>query len=199
MNRRHVVDAQEQVQQALYDYTVNCYAHIPVSQLFDFNWLGLGFYIFSQLNFKDKFAKMLAILPDIHAMSSRGEEYLYFKHLNGCAPTQTLLMEMLHAKRKWESWTANPTRWETRKAHTKLYQKRGPLSLFQLLSIYWFFDCRLRLMCLFFFFCYLLIDCCVWESDWVSECVSRMKFEADGGEKNYAKCSRVHTFEFFSF
>jgi hypothetical protein len=44
---------------------------------------------------------MLAILPDIHAMSSRGEEYLYFKHLNGCAPTQTLLMEMLHAKRKW--------------------------------------------------------------------------------------------------
>ena len=49
---------------------------------------------------KDKFAKMLAILPDIHAMSSRGEEYLYFKHLNGCAPTQTLLMEMLHAKRK---------------------------------------------------------------------------------------------------
>ena len=49
---------------------------------------------------QDKFAKMLAILPDIHAMSSRGEEYLYFKHLNGCAPTQTLLMEMLHAKRK---------------------------------------------------------------------------------------------------
>jgi len=49
---------------------------------------------------QDKFAKMMAILPDIHAMSSRGEEYLYFKHLNGCAPTQTLLMEMLHAKRK---------------------------------------------------------------------------------------------------
>ncbi|EFX77612.1 hypothetical protein DAPPUDRAFT_305379 [Daphnia pulex] len=77
MNRRHVVEAQEQVQQALFDYTLNCYTHIP-----------------------DKFAKMLAILPDIHAMSSRGEEYLYFKHLNGCAPTQTLLMEMLHAKRK---------------------------------------------------------------------------------------------------
>lgn len=43
---------------------------------------------------------MLAILPDIHALSSRGEDYLYIKHLNGCAPTQTLLMEMLHAKRK---------------------------------------------------------------------------------------------------
>ena len=30
MNRRHVVEAQEQVQQALFDYTLNCYAHIPV-------------------------------------------------------------------------------------------------------------------------------------------------------------------------
>lgn len=77
MNRRHVAEAQDQVQQALYDYTLNCYAHIP-----------------------DKFQKMLAILPDIHAMSARGEDYLYIKHLNGCAPTQTLLMEMLHAKRK---------------------------------------------------------------------------------------------------
>jgi hypothetical protein len=49
---------------------------------------------------QDKFARMMAILPDIHAMSSRGEDYLYHKHLSGCAPTQTLLMEMLHAKRK---------------------------------------------------------------------------------------------------
>lgn len=31
MNRRHVVEAQEQVQQALFDYTLNCYSHIPVS------------------------------------------------------------------------------------------------------------------------------------------------------------------------
>ncbi len=31
MNRRHVVEAQEQVQQALFDYTLNCYTHIPVS------------------------------------------------------------------------------------------------------------------------------------------------------------------------
>jgi nuclear receptor subfamily 5 group A protein 3 len=30
MNRRHVVEAQEQVQQALFDYTLNCYTHIPV-------------------------------------------------------------------------------------------------------------------------------------------------------------------------
>lgn len=33
MNRRHVVEAQEQVQQALFDYTLNCYAHIPVRQI----------------------------------------------------------------------------------------------------------------------------------------------------------------------
>lgn len=33
MNRRHVVEAQEQVQQALFDYTLNCYTHIPVSFL----------------------------------------------------------------------------------------------------------------------------------------------------------------------
>jgi len=42
----------------------------------------------------------LTILPDLRQVASRGEEYLYFKHMNGGAPTQTLLMEMLHAKRK---------------------------------------------------------------------------------------------------
>ena len=41
MNRRHVVEAQEQVQQALFDYTLNCYTHIPVS--FFKNILGNGF------------------------------------------------------------------------------------------------------------------------------------------------------------
>lgn len=107
MNRRHVVDAQEQVQQALFDYTLNCYAHIPVSFLSVLYFYGFLHrcisccYVTDHLTVQqDKFAKMLAILPDIHAMSTRGEEYLYFKHLNGCAPTQTLLMEMLHAKRK---------------------------------------------------------------------------------------------------
>jgi len=39
-------------------------------------------------------------MPEIHAMASRGEDHLYHKHCNGGAPTQTLLMEMLHAKRK---------------------------------------------------------------------------------------------------
>ena len=115
MNRRHVSDAHDQVQQALYDYTLNCYSHVPVSSwnsAFCFVFHGAHWLFFACLFFsavfciriwraqQEKFAKMMAIMPDIHAMSSRGEEYLYFKHLNGCAPTQTLLMEMLHAKRK---------------------------------------------------------------------------------------------------
>lgn len=43
---------------------------------------------------------MMQLLPEIHSLAARGEEHLYHKHCNGSAPTQTLLMEMLHAKRK---------------------------------------------------------------------------------------------------
>lgn len=50
--------------------------------------------------FQDKFSKLLNIMPEIHQMASRGEDHLYHKHCTGGAPTQTLLMEMLHAKRK---------------------------------------------------------------------------------------------------
>jgi len=49
---------------------------------------------------QDKFSRLVNILPEIHAMAARGEEHLYTKHCAGSAPTQTLLMEMLHAKRK---------------------------------------------------------------------------------------------------
>ncbi|XP_017774948.1 PREDICTED: nuclear hormone receptor FTZ-F1 [Nicrophorus vespilloides] len=76
-NRKHVQDGFEQVQQALLEYTVTCYSNI-----------------------QDKFNKMLQILPELHSLAARGEEHLYLKHCNGSAPTQTLLMEMLHAKRK---------------------------------------------------------------------------------------------------
>jgi len=51
-------------------------------------------------NIPDKFMKLMEILPDLRSMAMRGEEGLYYKHLNGAAPTQTLLMEMLHAKKK---------------------------------------------------------------------------------------------------
>ncbi|XP_018325312.1 nuclear hormone receptor FTZ-F1-like isoform X4 [Agrilus planipennis] len=76
-NRKHVQDGYEQVQQALLEYTVTCYPQV-----------------------QDKFSKMMQLLSDIHTLAARGEEHLYHKHCNGGAPTQTLLMEMLHAKRK---------------------------------------------------------------------------------------------------
>ncbi|PBC26532.1 Nuclear hormone receptor FTZ-F1 [Apis cerana cerana] len=77
VNKKHVQEGHEQVQQALLDYTLTCYPSIP-----------------------DKFNKLLAVLPGIHVVASRGEDHLYQKHCSGGAPTQTLLMEMLHAKRK---------------------------------------------------------------------------------------------------
>ncbi|EEB17641.1 Nuclear hormone receptor FTZ-F1, putative [Pediculus humanus corporis] len=76
-NRKHVQEGHEQVLQALLDYTLTIYPHI-----------------------QDKFTKLQQVLPEIHQMASRGEDHLYHKHCSGGAPTQTLLMEMLHAKRK---------------------------------------------------------------------------------------------------
>ncbi|XP_063920151.1 nuclear hormone receptor FTZ-F1 isoform X3 [Zophobas morio] len=76
-NKKHVQEGYEQVQQALLEYTVTCYPQI-----------------------QDKFNKMMQLLPEIHSLAARGEEHLYHKHCSGSAPTQTLLMEMLHAKRK---------------------------------------------------------------------------------------------------
>lgn len=49
---------------------------------------------------QDRFGKLMSLLPELHEIANRGEEHLYHKHCNGGAPTQTLLMEMLHAKRK---------------------------------------------------------------------------------------------------
>lgn len=76
-NMKLVHDAHEQAQQTLLDYTISCYPQIS-----------------------DKFGQMLQQLPEIHLIGMRGEEFLYFRHLSGSAPTQTLLMEMLHAKKK---------------------------------------------------------------------------------------------------
>jgi len=61
MNRRHVSDAHDQVQQALYDYTLNCYSHVPVSSwnsafcsLFH-EWRSLAIFCLSFLCFAFKF------------------------------------------------------------------------------------------------------------------------------------------------
>ncbi|KAH8328630.1 hypothetical protein KR067_011739 [Drosophila pandora] len=77
VNRKTVSDGHDNVQAAMLDYTLTCYPSVT-----------------------EKFRRLVNILPEIHAMAARGEEHLYTKHVAGSAPTQTLLMEMLHAKRK---------------------------------------------------------------------------------------------------
>lgn len=42
----------------------------------------------------------MGLLPDLRAIAVRGEDFLYLKHRAGYAPSKTLLMEMLHAKRR---------------------------------------------------------------------------------------------------
>lgn len=49
---------------------------------------------------QDKFNRLMAVLPDLRVIAIRGEDFLYSKHRAGAAPSKTLLMEMLHAKRR---------------------------------------------------------------------------------------------------
>ncbi|CAH1787637.1 unnamed protein product [Owenia fusiformis] len=76
-DRGYIEQCQEKINTALLNYCSCFYPHI-----------------------KDKFGQMLLRLPEIRLVSIRGEEVLYYKHMNGELPEQTLLMEMLHAKRK---------------------------------------------------------------------------------------------------
>lgn len=48
----------------------------------------------------DRLGQLLVRLPELQVISSRAEEFFYVKHLSGEIPNQTLLMEMLHSKRK---------------------------------------------------------------------------------------------------
>lgn len=97
VNKKTVVEGHENVQAALLDYTLTCYPSVNVSRMFG---TSSSLNNLSLLLLQDKFRRLLNILPEIHAMAARGEEHLYSKHCAGSAPTQTLLMEMLHAKRK---------------------------------------------------------------------------------------------------
>jgi len=49
---------------------------------------------------KDKFSQVLLRLPELKLASICAEEFLYSKHLSGEIPEKTLLMEMLHSKKK---------------------------------------------------------------------------------------------------
>jgi len=77
LGHRIVQEAQDQTQHALHQYCVNYYPQVT-----------------------DKFNKLMNELPKLRQLTARGEEFLHFKHMNGNAPSQTLLMEMLYARRK---------------------------------------------------------------------------------------------------
>ena len=76
-NRNFVESSQERVNAALYEYCLMCYPEVS-----------------------DKFSQLLLRLPEIRLISIRTEDFLYFKHMSNEVPDQTLLTEMLHAKRK---------------------------------------------------------------------------------------------------
>jgi len=76
-NRAHVQECSEQVHQILMEYCHNCYPNVP-----------------------DKYNQLMSQIPELKSMAQRGEDFLYFKHMQGNAPHATLLMEMLHAKKR---------------------------------------------------------------------------------------------------
>ena len=49
---------------------------------------------------QDKYNQLVNLLPELRSMAQRGEDFLYYKHMQGNAPTATLLMEMLTAKKR---------------------------------------------------------------------------------------------------
>merc|ERR1711970_526660 len=76
-NKQHVQECSEQVHQILLEYCQTCYPNVP-----------------------EKYNQLLAQIPELRSMAQRGEDFLYFKHMQGNAPHATLLMEMLHAKKR---------------------------------------------------------------------------------------------------
>lgn len=120
-DRTHVEQSQEQVNSVLLEY---CSTFYPDT--------------------KDKFGQLLVRLPEIRLISMRGEEYLYYRHLNGDVTEQSLLMEMLHAKRKWTRRSFVYSEWDLNKI--MLIEKKTmvswlPWSLINFLLIFLLFFC----------------------------------------------------------
>ena len=76
-SRQHVHEGSEQVHKILLEYCETCYPNLP-----------------------EKYNQLLAQIPKLRSMARRGEDFLHFKHMQGNAPHATLLMEMLHAKKR---------------------------------------------------------------------------------------------------
>ncbi|KAF2351751.1 Nuclear hormone receptor ligand-binding domain [Trinorchestia longiramus] len=49
---------------------------------------------------QDRYQKLLSLIPEIHFIADSGEKFLYLKMMHSGSSTQTLLMEMLHTKRR---------------------------------------------------------------------------------------------------
>ncbi|XP_018008173.1 nuclear hormone receptor FTZ-F1 [Hyalella azteca] len=49
---------------------------------------------------QDRYQKLLSLISDIHFIADSGEKFLYLKMMHSGSSTQTLLMEMLHTKRR---------------------------------------------------------------------------------------------------
>ncbi|XP_053229120.1 steroidogenic factor 1-like [Podarcis raffonei] len=75
-NSSVVKEAQEKANAALMEYTLCNYPHAT-----------------------DKFRQLLMQLANVRSLSMQAEEYLYHKHLSGDVPCNSLLIQMLHAKR----------------------------------------------------------------------------------------------------
>ncbi|KAJ8346442.1 hypothetical protein SKAU_G00278430 [Synaphobranchus kaupii] len=74
--RQFVESVHEQVNAALLEHTLSSHPH-----------------------FLDRFGQLLCWLPELHSLSAHAEDYLCDKNLSGEVPCNSLLIEMLHAKR----------------------------------------------------------------------------------------------------
>ncbi|XP_077570908.1 nuclear receptor subfamily 5 group A member 2-like [Stigmatopora nigra] len=75
-NQAFVVRVQEQVNEALLEYTLSTYPQ-----------------------FQDKFSQLVMRLPELRSLSTQAEDYLWYMHLSGEVSCHNLLIEMLNAKR----------------------------------------------------------------------------------------------------
>ncbi|XP_022243718.1 nuclear hormone receptor FTZ-F1-like [Limulus polyphemus] len=76
-NVKLIQEARERTRQALHEYCASFYPEYP-----------------------DKYGDLLQTLSELRHISTQGEDFIYFKIVGDNTATQTLLTEMLHAKKK---------------------------------------------------------------------------------------------------
>ena len=76
-NRQNLYERVQQAHQNLFEYCQTCCPNVP-----------------------KKYNQLLAQLPELKLMAEQGVDFLYFQYMQRNLPQATLLMEMLHAKRR---------------------------------------------------------------------------------------------------